>query len=237
MKLLLSVIALLFVWLSLRFLRLRYVSAFTRGWKYYLNPFLLITEGLLGTISGWLLIGLLFKDNYYAGMLRSAYVLLLLVLFAWLYGKDLLAGFILRLEGKLKQGGYIRVGNIEGELVKQQTGAIYVRDAQGWIHKIPCSKLLLGGLGWKEENTIHGSYVTLTLPLLTPQTPQEKERLSRLVGDYLMQSPWVKTHRHHTMEWQNGRLQLRVALIDKEAHEFVREELMHLLQQFHHGNK
>lgn len=230
MRLLLSAIVLLLALLALRYLRLRYAQSFTAGRKRHLSAFLLTVEALLGTITGWLMIAVLFEDPYYAGMLRSAYVLLLLLCFTWLYGKDVLAAIILRMEGNFRQGTQVAVGQVKGEVLKYAGGNIYVRDAQGWVHKIPCSKLLLHGMAWKESTAANGNQVVLQLPLGTVFSMNEREHLQRLAGNHLLHSPWVKYYDPASAAWQEDKLVLRAELIDPEAKEMLQQELMELLQ-------
>jgi hypothetical protein len=137
----------------------------------------------------WLTTGLFLRpeSSLAFNMIFSA---ILLVLFAWFFMRDYMAGIILKTENIFSPGQKIKTADVSGKIIKAGYRALEIESESGRFSKIPYSLLALQVFSLQApDETVHSHEVVLNLAV-TSGIEDVNEQIVR----ELLLLPWVSVN-------------------------------------------
>jgi len=137
----------------------------------------------------WLLAGLFVKPES-ALAINIVFTAILLVLFAWFFLRDYVAGIILKTENIFSPGQKIKTADVSGKIMKAGYRSLEIESDSGRFSKIPYSLLAMQVFSLQEpDETVHSHEVVLNVSA-TSEIEDIKEQIVR----ELLLLPWVSVN-------------------------------------------
>lgn len=105
------------------------------------RPLLSWLEGILGAAFLFWAIRQGLGNESWARLLVGSLLFLVVLIFAWYFLRDFIAGLLLKTEGTLRLHERCRIGEQEGEIVRLGRRALRLQTAQGALVQIPYSQV------------------------------------------------------------------------------------------------
>ena len=129
----------------------------------------------------------LFKTKFYYQYLIYALILIVAGFLAWFLLRDIFAGIIFRVMHNLKNGSYVRAGDLSGQIKSQQLSYLKILTADGQLIRVPYSKISREVITELAQPGALEEHILRLLVDLSIGTPNAAESLIR---DVILNSPW-----------------------------------------------
>jgi small-conductance mechanosensitive channel len=159
-------------------------------WR-FLGKILPLVELIVGLVVVFWTINFLFKNKSYYSILVISIIVVFIGFLSWFLIKDLIAGYVFRLQNNLRPGTEIQLGRSKGRLLSMHATHIIIETGDGKTVKIPYSRISNEIVSEQPEETIADDSV-LTLRLNSCINIQETEEEIRKA---ILNSPWRLLYR------------------------------------------
>jgi hypothetical protein len=145
------------------------------------------TEIVLWLVFVFWAAGYLFRDKFYYHYLIYALIFIITGLVAWFFLRDIIAGITFRIRHNLRNGSFVHLGDLSGQVKSQQLTCLTILTDDGKLaRKIPYSKIInevvteINYTGGQEEHTLH---IRVDLSV-------GKNNAGPLIRSTLLNTPW-----------------------------------------------
>jgi small-conductance mechanosensitive channel len=197
----------------------------------FIKKFLPIVDlAILITITFWI-ISWIFRDSDLLPIINVIVALILLSFFGWLWGRDFIAGIILKSENYFEKNKLIRLNNQSGRIIKTTLRYVEFETDEGEAIRVPYSR-------------ITGEYFTKLSPgekyeshLITLQVNKvaDTKTLRETLRTNIFNSPWYLTRKEPIIEiistGDDGcKINLNVYTLNSSHTDLIRRDLMVALE-------
>ena len=195
-------------------------------WKFLLTliPFLELILGLSAVL--WA-INFLFQTKSYYNILMISIVVIFVGFVSWFLLRDIVAGYVFRIQNNFRPGAKIQLGTTIGKLLSMNVTHIIIETGDGRTIKIPYSRIS-GETVSEQHEEIIAEESSLILRLISSKSLNEIEDDIRKA---IMNSPWRLLHREPIIKLksQNGEYfeyEIRVKTRNKKHQQYLYNSLL-----------
>lgn len=203
-----------------------YISILRKPYIFIKKFFPLVDLAILITITFWF-ISWIFRDSDLLPIVIAIVTLILLSLFGWLWGRDFIAGIILKSENYFEKNKKIRLNNQSGKIIKTTLRYLEFESDEGEAIRVPYSKIsgeYFSKLSPDEKYESH-------LITLRAKKAADTETLRETLRKSIYNSPWYLVGKEPIIEitspTEGGyKIDLNIYTINSSHREIIRKELM-----------
>lgn len=186
----------------------------------------IIDLGTLAIVIFWITYRI-FRDSEVLPFIISFVAILLLSLLGWFWGRDFVAGIILKSENYFEKNKKIRLNNKSGRIIKTTLRYLEFETDDGEAIRVPYSKIsseYFSKLSPDEKYESH--LITLQVNKIT-DTGNLRESLRKMIYN----SPWYLAGKEPVIEIVSSaeggyKINLNIYTINSSHADFIRQELM-----------
>ncbi len=136
-------------------------------------------------------INFLFQSKSYYNIIVIGIIIIFIGFFSWFLFRDLIAGYIFRIQNNFRSGIEIQLGETSGRLIEMRATHIIIETSEGKTVKIPYSRISSEIVSEQPAESITEDSV-LTLQVTNNKSlPETEEKIRKA----LLNSPWRLLHR------------------------------------------
>ena len=203
-----------------------YISILRKPYIFIKKFFPLVDLAILITITFWF-ISWIFRDSDLLPIVIAIVTLILLSLFGWLWGRDFIAGIILKSENYFEKNKKIRLNNQSGKIIKTTLRYLEFESDEGEAIRVPYSKIIgeyFSKLSPDEKYESH-------LITLRAKKAADTETLRETLRKSIYNSPWYLVGKEPIIEitspTEGGyKIDLNIYTINSSHREIIRKDLI-----------
>jgi small-conductance mechanosensitive channel len=208
-----------------------YLSVLRKPYLFIKKFFPLIDLAIIITITFWL-ISWIFRDSDLLPIVIAIVSLILLSLLGWLWGRDFIAGIILKSENYFEKNKMVRVNNQGGRIIKTTFRYLELQTDDGATIRIPYSRI--AGEFFSKLST-GDKYESHLITLHVKETTDTK-RLREKLRSNIYNSPWYLTGKEPSVEIISAdeggyKINLNVYTLNSSHTDLIRRDLMAALTE------
>ena len=203
-----------------------YISVLRKPYLFIKKFFPLVDLAILITITFWF-ISWIFRDSDLLPIIIAIVTLILLSLFGWLWGRDFIAGIILKSENYFEKNKKIRLNNQSGKIVKTTFRYLEFETDDGEAIRVPFSRIT-GEYFTKLSPTVKYESQLITLHV---NKANDTKTLRETLRKNVFNSPWYLTRKEPIIEiistGDDGyKINLNVYTLNSSHTDFIRRDLI-----------
>jgi small-conductance mechanosensitive channel len=207
-----------------------YISVLRKPYLFIKKFFPLVDLAILITITFWF-ISWIFRDSDLLPIIIAVVTLILLSLFGWLWGRDFIAGIILKSENYFEKNKKIRFNNQSGKIVKTTFRYLEFETDDGEAIRVPFSRIT-GEYFTKLSPTVKYESQLITLDV---NKVNDTKTLRETLRKTVFNSPWYLTRKEPIIEiistGDDGyKINLNVYTLNSSHTDFLRRDLISELE-------
>lgn len=203
-----------------------FIKPFTKNYIIVKKVLPIIDLGTLTIVIFWITYRI-FRDSEALPFIISFVVITLLSLLGWFWGRDFVAGIILKSENYFEKNKKIRLNNKSGRIIKTTLRYLEFETDDGEAIRVPYSKIsseYFSKLSPDEKYESH--LITLQVNKIT-DTGNLRESLRKMIYN----SPWYLAGKEPVIEIVSSaegeyKINLNIYTINSSHADFIRQELM-----------
>jgi small-conductance mechanosensitive channel len=222
---------LLFVLLLYIFLRvavkiISYINVFRKPYI-FIKKFLPVVDlTVLVIITFWILYRI-FKDSDLLPIIMAAVALIFVSLFGWLWGRDFIAGIILKSENYFEKNKKIRLNNKSGKIVKTTMRYLEFETDEGEAVRVPYSRIT----GEYFTKLSPGEKYESHLIVLEVNEAVDTKSLRETVRKNIFNSPWYLVRKEPVIEILSAdaggyKINLNIYSLNSSHADLIRQDLL-----------
>ena len=223
-------VVLIYILLRVAVKVISYISVLRKPYLFIKKFFPLVDLTILITITFWF-ISWIFRDSDLLPIIIAIVTLILLSLFGWLWGRDFIAGIILKSENYFEKNKKIRLNNQSGKIVKTTFRYLEFETDDGEAIRVPFSRIT-GEYFTKLSPTVKYESQLITLDV---NKVNDTKTLRETLRKTVFNSPWYLTRKEPIIEiistGDDGyKINLNVYTLNSSHTDFLRRDLISELE-------
>ena len=219
-------VVLIYILLRVAVKVISYISVLRKPYLFIKKFFPLVDLTILITITFWF-ISWIFRDSDLLPIIIAIVTLILLSLFGWLWGRDFIAGIILKSENYFEKNKKIRFNNQSGKIVKTTFRYLEFETDDGEAIRVPFSRIT-GEYFTKLSPTVIYESQLITLDV---NKVNDTKTLRETLRKTVFNSPWYLTRKEPIIEiistGDDGyKINLNVYTLNSSHTDFIRRDLI-----------
>ena len=193
----------------------------------FIRKFLPIVDLIVLVIITFWILFRIFKDSDLLPIIMIIVALIFVSLFGWLWGRDFIAGIILKSENYFEKNKKIRLNNKTGKIVKTSMRYLEFETDEGEAVRVPYSRIT----GEYFTKLSPGEKYESHLIILQVNEEVDTKSLRETVRKYIFNSPWYLVRKEPVIEILSSdaggyKINLNIYSLNSSHADLIRQDLL-----------